>query len=351
MNRQRISAGSENEQSELVMNKFLILAVGAFLLFACTRNPFKVDLSETHVDFKYDRFSDDLFAIKDDPASKLPALEAKYPDVLPLFTSEVITIGLPGDSGFTDILQSFVQDTLMNAVKKQVDTQIDQNKLKTELEKSFQYFHYYFPDKIVPEVFGCVSGFNQSIIMTDKLMGIGLDKYLGRDCEYYPQLGVPKYERLNMHPDKIVPDAMYAWASTEFPFQGYGPHLIDRMIYEGKLLYFLDALLPDTPDTLKIGYTKQQLDFCYTKEEAMWTYLIQYKLLFSTERMDVKRYVDESPYTSSFTEKSPGRTGAWIGWQIVKTYMKKHPEVKIPELMEDKDTKKILNSSGYQPGQ
>ena len=332
------------------MKKFLLLVCGSLLLFACSRNPFKVDLSNTTIDFKYDRFGDDLFAIKNDVAAGLPALETKYPDVLPLFTASVITIGMPGDSAFTEILQSFVQDTLMNSVKKKVDEQIDQDKLAADLAQGFRYYHYYFPKRTIPEVFGTVSGFNQSIIMTDKLMGIGLDKYLGRDCDYYPRLGVPQYQCMNMHPAKIVPDAMYAWASTEFPFEGYGPHLIDRMIYEGKMLYFLDALLPDTPDTLKIGFTKAQLDFCYEKEEAMWTYMIQYKLLFSTERMDIKRYVDDSPYTSSFTDKSPGRTGAWLGWQIVKTYMKKNPEITIQELLEDKDTKKILNSSGYQPG-
>lgn len=325
-----------------------MLACAGLLVLACSRNPFKVDLSDTKIDFRYERFGDDLFASNNKPEA-LQELETHYPDILPLFTAEVIRIGLPGDSAFTETLQRFVQDTLMNAVKKRVDEQIDPDKLQTELELAFRYYHYYFPERVVPVVFGCVSGFNQSVIMTDSLMGIGLDKYLGRDCDYYPRLAIPKYQRLNMHPDKIVPDAMYAWASTEFPFAGYGPHLSDRMVYEGKLLYLLDALLPDTPDSLKIGFTQNQLDFCHEKEAAMWTYLAQHKLLFSTERMDIKRYIDESPYTSSFTDQSPGRTGAWLGWQIVKSYMQKHPEVSIPQLLDDKDAKQLLNSSGYQP--
>lgn len=331
------------------MKKIFVFACTALVLFACNRNPFKVDLSGSNISFSYEHFGDDLFAIRNDVPGGLPALETRYPEILPLFAGSVITIGLPGDSAFTELLQSFVQDTLMNSVKEQVDEKIDQDKLKTDLEQAFRYYHYYFPNRVVPTVFGCVSGFNQSVIMTDSLMGIGLDKYLGRDCDYYPRLAIPRYQRMNMHPNKIVPDAMYAWTSTEFPFQGYGPHLADRMIYEGKLLYLLDALLPETPDSLKIGFTQTQLDFCREKEAAMWTYLAQHKLLFSTERMDIKRYVDDSPYTSSFTDQSPGRTGAWLGWQIVKTYMKRQPEVTIPQLLDDKDTKKILNSSGYQP--
>jgi uncharacterized protein YjaZ len=81
----------------------------------------------------------------------------------------------------------------------------------------------------------------------------------------------------------------------------------------------------------------------------MWTYLAEHKMLFSNERMDIKRYTDDAPYTSSFTADSPGRTGCWLGWQIVKDYMKKNPGMTIPELMEEKDCRKILNYSAYQP--
>jgi len=331
------------------MKRLFVIASCFILLVSCHRNPLKVDLSNTKIDFKFDAFDSDLFAAGKDLQARLPALEEKYPNILPLFSSEIITIGYPEDEGFTDRLNSFVTDSLILEVKGEADAAIDRNKIKEELHEAFRYFSYYFPDKVVPEVFTCISGFNQSIIMTDSLMGIGLDKYMGRDCDYYPRLGIPQYQRINMHPDKIVSDAMYAWSTTVFPFSGYGPQLIDRMIYEGKMLYLLDATLPDTPDTLKIGYTQKQLDFCKMKENAMWTYLAEYKMLFSSERMDIKRYVDDSPYTSSFTAESPGRTGAWLGWQIVKAFMKKHSEVTIPELMEEKDCKKILNLSGYQP--
>lgn len=319
------------------------------MLISCQRNPFKVDLSGTKIEFQFHALGSDLFAARENLNAQLPALEKKYPTILPLFSSEVITIGFPEDEGFSERLNSFVNDSLMLEVKTQVDETIDRDKIEADLQQAFRYFHYYFPNKVIPEVFTCISGFNQSIIMTDSLMGIGLDKYLGRDCNYYRRLGIPRYKQLAMYPEKIVPDAMYAWGMTTFPFKGYGSQLIDQMIYEGKLLYFQDATLPDLPDSIKIGFTQKQLDFCSAKENAMWTYLAEYKMLFSTERMDIKRYVDDAPYTSSFTAESPGRTGVWLGWQIVKAYMKKHPKTTLPELMEEKDCRKILSLSGYQP--
>lgn len=332
------------------MKKLFFLCICSLFAFAsCQRNPFKVDLSNTHINFKFHEFGNDLFAIRNNLNEQLPELENKYPAILPLFSTEVIAIGLPSDSGFADILGTFVNDSLMLEVKSKVDATIDRQLIDEQLTEAFRYFAYYFPDKVIPEVFTCVSGFNQSIIMTDSLMGIGLDKYLGRECEYYPRLGIPKYQQQNMHPAKIVPDALYAWYMSEFPFEGYGQQLIDRMIYEGKLLYMLDATLPDTPDSLKIGFSRKQLDFCNDRENAMWTYLAEHKMLFSNERMDIKRYTDDSPYTSSFTADSPGRTGNWLGWQIVKAYMAKNPGVTIPQLMQEKDCKKILNFSTYQP--
>ncbi|WP_372773188.1 hypothetical protein [Mangrovibacterium sp.] len=331
------------------MKNIVTLLAFVLLLISCQRNPLKVDLSNTKIDFRFHDFGNDLFEIKDGFESELSELEKDYPEILPLFTAEIINIGIPGEEGFNDLLLTFLNDSLINEVKAEVDKNIDRHLIREGLAESFRYFHYYFPDRIIPDVFTCVSGFNQSIVMTENLLGVGLDKYLGRDCSYYPRLGIPNYQQLNMYPEKIISDAMYAWGMTEFPFDGYGPHLIDRMIYEGKLLYLLDATLPDTPDTLKIGYTKKQMEFCVEKESAMWTYFVEYKMLFSTERMDIKRYVDDAPYTSSFTDQSPGRTGAWIGWQIVKAYMKNNPEVSLPELMTDKNCKNILNQSAYQP--
>jgi uncharacterized protein YjaZ len=121
------------------------------------------------------------------------------------------------------------------------------------------------------------------------------------------------------------------------------------MIQEGKIMYFVDATLPDMHDTLKIGFTKRQLDFCKKSEAMMWTYLAEHKQLYTTDRMSIKRYMDDGPFTASFTNDSPARTGVWLGWQIVRSYMKQHPETTVADLMNNQDFQAILNQSGYQP--
>ena len=152
-----------------------------------------------------------------------------------------------------------------------------------------------------------------------------------------------------MHKDKIVSDVAYAWGITEFENTGKATTLLDNMIYHGKLMYFVDALLPEMDDSLKIGYTGLQIDWCKRNEAQMWSQLIEYKMLYSNKRMDIIRYINNSPTTSGFPLESPGRTGVWIGWQIVREYMNKFPETTLPELMQNNDYQQILNDSKYFP--
>jgi uncharacterized protein YjaZ len=108
-------------------------------------------------------------------------------------------------------------------------------------------------------------------------------------------------------------------------------------------------MMPRMADSLKIGFTKKQLEFCKKNEASMWTYLAEQKMLFTTDRMNIKRFMDDGPYTSAFGDESPARAGAWLGWQIVRSYMKEHKEMKLADLMNNNDFQSILNQSGYQP--
>jgi uncharacterized protein YjaZ len=57
-----------------------------------------------------------------------------------------------------------------------------------------------------------------------------------------------------------------------------------------------------------------------------------------------------APYSKFYTEddaKSPGRVGQYIGWQIVRSFMKKN-EVSLQKLIH-LDEEEIFKKSGYKP--
>jgi hypothetical protein len=332
------------------MKRYFFFLCMTVILFSCTHNPLKINTSTINIDIKIKHLDVDLMKLQHDQVlTAIPLLKSSYGDFFDIFTYRMIDIGGFGQGDFPELLYSFVSDSLNQKLKINVAETIDTVKFRKDLEDAFKHYKHYFPGKEIPKIYTCISGFHQSVVTADKLIGISLDKYLGADSRYYKQLGLPAYKRKNMHPEKIVSDMMYAWAVTEWPKADNANSLLSQMIQEGKMLYFLDAMLPDLPDTLKIGFTKKQLDFCHKNEAPMWTYLAEHQLLFSTNRMDVKHFIDDGPYTSSFSDESPGRTGTWLGWQIVRSYMKEHTNVKLPDLMNNTDFQSILNQSGYQP--
>ncbi len=326
----------------------LILLIG--LIVSCQRNPLKINTSKIDIDIQFRSLDEKLFAANDELDQKLSTIESEFDEFYKIFIHQMIRIGSPDSIDFNEKLQSFLIDSVIVDAKNMVDEKINKDLLEIDFLKAFKHYNYYFPEKTIPEIYTCISGFNQSVVVSENLIGISLDKYLGDECKYYPQLGIPEYKVKNMHAEKIIPDAMFAWVLTEYPIKSEANKVIEHMIYKGKLMYFLDAMMPDLSDTIKIGYSAKQLKFCQNSEHGMWTYLAEQKMLFSTDRMDIKRYVDDGPYTSSFTADSPGRIGVWLGWQIVKAFMKKNPDTSLKELLENEDYMGILNQSAYQPG-
>ena len=101
---------------------------------------------------------------------------------------------------------------------------------------------------------------------------------------------------------------------------------------------------------LKSGYSSSQLAWCRTNEKLIWSFFIDNKLLFSFDPNLMNKYVNDGPTTNGFPKESPGNIGQFIGWQIVRSYMKNHPGVSLQKLMEEKDLIKIYNESQYKPG-
>ena len=332
------------------MKRLIFLFCLTVVLSSCTRNPLKINLSGVHIDLKVKHLDVDLLKLKqEDIQAAIPELKASYGEFFDIFTYRMISIGGTEQENFPDLLYSFVSDSLIRKLEVNVEEKVDTVQFRKELEMAFKHYKYYFPAKDLPVIYTCISGFNQSVVTSEMLVGISLDKYLGAESHFYQQLGLPVYKRRNMHPQKMVSDLMYAWAVTEWPKADNGNSLLSQMIHEGKIMYFVDAMLPDLPDSLKIGFTNKQLNFCNKSEASMWTYLAEHKLLFSTDRMSIKRFMDDGPYTSAFTDQSPARTGIWMGWQIIRSYMKQNKDVKLADLMNNSDFQLILNQSGYQP--
>jgi len=334
-------------------NNFNIIVICLLIsiLASCVSDKFDVDVSKINVDLKIKRFDQELFSFNPDSINKyIPVLQNRYGDFFSLFCNEIINIGGYENKYFPEYLKAFITDVNIKEIHKQCKNKFKNiDDIENDLTSAFKHYKYYFPQAKTPNVYTYISGFNQSIVIADNILGIGLDKYMGKSYDYYSKLQLPKYMRIKMNKGMIVPDCMKAWSYSEFQFKDSANNLIDNMIYQGKIMYLLDALLPDLPDTMKIGYTEDQLKWCDKNKKNMWLFLIDHKLLFITNYIEIKKFIDDGPNTSLFTNKSPSRTGIWLGWQIVKSYMNNNPDVTINQLMNDNDYQGILNKSKFKP--
>lgn len=335
----------------ILKHKTAVLLLLMLVLSACHRNPLNVNVSKIDSNLRILRLDQDLFTVKPGNIQLIvPALEKKYRSFFDVYNKEVLAIGDSRDSLYSGYLLTFLKDPTNIKAKRTADSVFsDFRPLASQFELAFKHYRYYYPRLQMPVVCTYISGFNQSIVATPDVLGISIDNYLGADCPFYKLLGVYEYKRRNMEPKNMVYDAMFGLVSQQFEYRGNTENLVSSMIYQGKLLYFLDALIPEGPDFLKIGYSEAQLNWCKEHETEMWSFLVEKKLLFSGDRMELVRFVNPAPFTTQFGQNSPGRTGVWLGWQIVRSYMQKNPQVKLQGLMEENDYHKILNESGYSP--
>lgn len=332
---------------------FLILLLFSFL--SCNRNDFKVNVNDIDLEIKIKRLESDLFEPSvDSIISLIPYLENKYGHFYALF-NYVINIGQSDSPYYPRYLKSFVTDSTNREVyRKTIKEYPDIHNLEKELTEAFKHYIYYFSNKKIPDIYTFISGFNASIIIDTNILGIGLDRYLGSDCEYYDRLGIPEYIQSDMHRDKIVTDCIFAFVSSEYPFNKKGEreltnNVLNNIIHEGKLIYFIKCMVPSESIGLIMGFSPEEYEFCRNNEKQMWTYLIEKKLLYSSDRMTIKKLIDKAPFTSFFPRESPGRAAVWIGYRIVRNYMDNNPDVTLDSLMINTGYQVILEESYYNP--
>ena len=334
------------------MIRKLSLYLIPLLLFSCGNNPLDVDVSQIKVEpVKIERFEQDFFSLNaDNIVQKLSELKKKYSGFTELYVRNILCHGGIDDSACIPEITRFVNDKDMRDAFEETQKKFpDLKNIETETEELFRHEKYYFPQKKLPRIFTMMSGFNYSIATADSIYAIGLEKYLGRKNKFYEMLQIPEYAQRTMSKEYIVPDFLRAWMMREFPNGNKSGNLLSEMIYQGKLLYIADAMLPRTNDTLKIGFTKKQLGWCIENEKNIWGLFIKNKFLYSSELDVISKFTGEGPFTAGLAKESPARTGVWLGWRIVRSYMKANPKISLEELMKENDAQKILSLSKYKP--
>ena len=320
----------------------IFLAASLLFFHSCRRQP--------EIPVKISRLEQSLFTLSmDSIQASIPRLEQQYGELFELYNQMVICIGSSQNPEYPEELSKFLSDEHMNLTYKRVmEVYPRLNELERGLGKAFFNYQKEFPEKAIPKIYTLISGFNQSMITSDAILAIALDKYLGRNDDLYFRLDIPKYMQHVMDRKYIVADCMKAWLYTEFPYNDSIDNVLANILYEGKIMYSLQQLLPQTPDSLIFGYTPDQMRWCRNNTAQMWTFLVERKMLYQTDYFTISKLTGNAPFTSLFTNESPGRAVVWLGCKIIESYMKNN-KLTLEALLEDNDYQQILTKAKFRP--
>ncbi|WP_237488003.1 gliding motility lipoprotein GldB [Hufsiella arboris] len=326
------------------------------IFIASCSNRKKVDVSNINLDLKIERFDQSMKELDQTNLSvKAPQLQKQYGFFYNDYMREMLNVGDPSDTSYYKNLRVVLQQKDYKELSKTVDeTFPDLNGVQNELNDAFKHILYYYPKQKVPRLISFLSGFTVQTPIGNDYIGIGLDMFLGSHSKFYPALieSIPAYVSRRFTPENITPRVMEAFTREElFPEKDNSTTLLDKMIYNGKIMYFMDQVMPDLSDSLKIGYTSKQLQWCKDYEGDIYGYFLDQNLLYESDYMKIQGYLTEAPFTPELGEKneSAPKLGVYIGWQIVKKYMQENPDITVQQLMQDSDSQQILNKSRYKP--
>jgi hypothetical protein len=339
------------------------IILAAFIFSGCNscnknKSREKPDVSAIHVNIQLMRFDRDLFDFKTkDFAQQAEFMGKKYGPFFDFYVSQFVIGPRPaGDTSHVEeaAIKKFISDSYINKLQDSINYHFaDTKDIEQDLTQSFKYLEYYFPEVKIPEVVTINSGFALGAFTYGKeIAGVGLDLYFGGGNVDYDSAGIFQYVQHKMRREYIARNTMEVLYNLYFgnDQDEKSATLVEGMVDKGKKMYFLSYVLPDAPDSMITGFLAKQTQWCETNEYEIWKFLNDKDLLYKSNYMDQKRYLDEGPTTAGMPPEAPGNIGSWIGLQIVRKFMKETDnKISLRDLITKYNAKTILAKARYRP--
>ncbi|MDZ7608669.1 MAG: gliding motility lipoprotein GldB [Cyclobacteriaceae bacterium] len=331
------------QKSVVVIVLFSIIAqvIGSCGKKSCIDAP---DVSNVEIEVSIERLDKKLHKIptKEELSALLdsnPVFAESFLHISEYLIPEIIV------ARYHDLLNASDIDSLFYEVDK---TFGDMEDIRLQFEDAFRYLKYYYPDFKVPKIQTVVTGIANDLYITDSVIVIGLDYYLGPKGKYQPK-GMPDYLLNRYQKEYMVPQIILLYSNYFNDTDMKDKTALADMVFYGKAYFMAKNLMPCTPDSLFTGYSSFESGDIVEHEQVIWAGLLENQALYETSPFIKDKFLSERPKTIEIGENCPGRIGRWVGWQIVRKYAKQHPELSLPDIMRNTDAQKIFNESKYKP--
>ncbi len=339
----------------IVWNRWVALLMLNLVLMSCGGNDCQLpeEVKAIPIEASINRLDKQMLEIKS------PVDAKAFVEKNQVFTNYMLGRGgiFPSKEIFANELYKTVNDKVfMNLVDTCSLVYADMSSTQKEITTLYKRLKHFDESFTGPEVNTFVSGFQGfDFYVDDKMVLIGLDYFLPKDSatikkgympdpKYYPQ-----YRSLRDTKEHI-PSRMALFFSEKYNKNSVQDQtILADMIASGKALYFVEKMFPCIPEKDVVEYNDQEIEFVKKFEKSVYEHFVAKQLFFSQDFNLSKKYLDERPKVTEVADNCPGRIGQWLGWQIVRSYMKNNPDISLEALMAETDANKIFNQAKYRP--
>jgi len=326
----------------------LFLLTGALILISCKKKNSCIpspDVSNISLELEIERVDIQLFSVQS--KKELQEIINEHSIFAEIFLSRS---QYPHDSVLVERYYNLLHDPYIDTLWKETHTFYGNlSDIENQFTDAFKRIKFFYPDFKIPKIKTVFTGLTHDMYVSDSLIIIGLDYYLGDEASYRP-INTPEYILKRYRKDNIVPNTLLLLSEKYNKINPDDQSLLADMIYYGKAYYFSKQMLPCVPDSIFLGYSSDEMRIIDNNEGIIWANFIENELLFETNHFIKDKFISERPNTFEISQNCPGRIGRWIGWEIIKNYKKRGSELTFDQIMTNQNVQEIFQKSKYKPG-
>lgn len=190
---------------------------------------------------------------------------------------------------------------------------------------------------------GIINPYNQSIIVADSIVYIGLNHYLGYEYKGYESF--PDYIRKRKDISRMIYDIVESVLAYYYPYHPEeNPTVLSKMVYEGALAYLATKLIPGCNVFSYLCYDEHEIRWIKENSTIIWNTIVEKQLLFTSDYIVISKLCNISPSSNVICDECPAMIGRYIGYEIVNAYLQNNavPDINIILSSEFYNAKDIL---------
>ena len=202
-----------------VKRLLIILAVMALLVTGCQWHGTSSDPQDSEYHVLIERFdqAESQYLTSADFAS-LHRMRTEYPTETRILVEDVLKLGAVNSPDINTRLLKFFQDSTLQSLIADVEKEYKNiDDINQNFNKAFDRLSEMLPDIRRPRIYTQVGSLDQSVVVSDGMLGISLDKYLGAAHPIYLRYGYSEQQRSMMTRDYIVPDGIGFYLLSLYP--------------------------------------------------------------------------------------------------------------------------------------